>query len=718
MQAKLKHPAVLRLIHSIEEVASRRRLVFVTEPIVSSLAEVLLHDEPTLLSKSNTALGEAITELEVKHGLLQVAEGLQFLHCQAGIAHRGVCPTSVLLTEAGEWKLAGFAFAESMNAAILTPFDYRHVHPSLIGMALQPSLEYQAPEMIAELPQARQRGSHLAPAADIFCFAVLSCELITRRRLFPVGFSVGEYQSRLETLEQLGQAGLAGLPSTIATTLARMLSIVPEARPALQEFTRSPYFTRDVDLTALKFLESVVEKSVQERISFLQRQLPSSMVRFDDRILLRRVLPSLLQDVRAKETQLAALPLLLQIIQRQPSDDFERISLPALRSLLDTATGPALVLLAQNASAFFQAASSSTASRLVSNLLARALAPNEVLCHEAALQQLAHLAEELDGYSLSKQLVPAVSAVCLTTTVAVVRVAAFKTLAAVANRLDHAQGLAMLATARDCIAADKSAPTVMAILGLGESLARKWGPVYAAEHVLPLIMPCLAISSLSPRQFSTIVKSVRDIINLIEKAKLGAEAAAASTTESKRSSDMDVIAPIFSSDVPMQATAPISKGLFDSGNYIQPKESDDFGPWAAGAPSTSTFQLPPFSKPSQQTSATANSAPTLRKVGPSLVAPTSKTRERLDASDRAHTMWQGKASSRSTKKQFPVATTSASIALKPGGHLAVLDTDSMHAINGTGNSLVDPFDSLAFQHSSASMPQRRTNTGTQNISLI
>jgi len=40
-------------------------------------------------------------ELELKHGLLQVADGLHFLHSEAGLVHRGIAPTSILITQSG-----------------------------------------------------------------------------------------------------------------------------------------------------------------------------------------------------------------------------------------------------------------------------------------------------------------------------------------------------------------------------------------------------------------------------------------------------------------------------------------------------------------------------------------------------------------------------------------------------------------------------------------
>lgn len=40
-------------------------------------------------------------ELEMKHGLLQVADTLHFLHSEAGLVHKGLCPSTILITQSG-----------------------------------------------------------------------------------------------------------------------------------------------------------------------------------------------------------------------------------------------------------------------------------------------------------------------------------------------------------------------------------------------------------------------------------------------------------------------------------------------------------------------------------------------------------------------------------------------------------------------------------------
>jgi serine/threonine protein kinase len=41
---------------------------------------------------------------------LQITEALSFLHYSGQVIHKNVCPSSILVTKKGTWKLAGFEF--------------------------------------------------------------------------------------------------------------------------------------------------------------------------------------------------------------------------------------------------------------------------------------------------------------------------------------------------------------------------------------------------------------------------------------------------------------------------------------------------------------------------------------------------------------------------------------------------------------------------------
>ena len=134
---RLRHPQILTVHHPLEE--SRDCLAFATEPVFCSLANALGgHDNlPSPLPEQlrgfkmfevelkygllqvkycrSTALQKYVVVLE--YGLLQVAEGLGFLHGQARMLHRNICPESIVINEAGAWKLSGLEYCLAASGA-------------------------------------------------------------------------------------------------------------------------------------------------------------------------------------------------------------------------------------------------------------------------------------------------------------------------------------------------------------------------------------------------------------------------------------------------------------------------------------------------------------------------------------------------------------------------------------------------------------------------
>ena len=79
---------------------------------------------------------EASDLIGTSRDIVQVADGLQFLHHEANLVHRGLSPGVVLLTAAGAWKLAGLGLAVqgqfgASEGAQIRPFDFSNSSPPL-----------------------------------------------------------------------------------------------------------------------------------------------------------------------------------------------------------------------------------------------------------------------------------------------------------------------------------------------------------------------------------------------------------------------------------------------------------------------------------------------------------------------------------------------------------------------------------------------------------
>lgn len=142
---KLRHPQILTVQHPLEE--SRESLAFATEPVFASLANILGNTENMPHPVPDIIGNYKLFEVEIKYGLLQVGEGLAFLHNDVKLLHKNVCPESIVINIQGAWKIFGFDFCilnqNPHDSQAFWPFtEYTQaLHP-----LTQPILDYMAPE--------------------------------------------------------------------------------------------------------------------------------------------------------------------------------------------------------------------------------------------------------------------------------------------------------------------------------------------------------------------------------------------------------------------------------------------------------------------------------------------------------------------------------------------------------------------------------------------
>ncbi|KAL6784464.1 hypothetical protein ACKKBF_B01895 [Auxenochlorella protothecoides x Auxenochlorella symbiontica] len=530
--ARLKHPLVLRLLSPLEE--TRTQMVFVTEAVVSSLADYLAacNGPPPPLSVSHPGTHASpsavrMSELELKHGVLQMADAIHFLHSGASMAHRGICPHAVFIARAGGWKLAWFAFATPLDfrdGEASGGFDFSDRHPSMLAAALKPSLAYCAPELVAS--GSASAGGMLS-ACDAFSMAALTYELFAHRQLLPVGSDLVTYESHIRSLTQ---RDLDGVPMELWGPLRGMLAPIPSARTPVEAFTASAYFQGDTRLRALRFLGTLMQREPAQKAAFF-KDLETMLGSLDGRVLRTLVLPPVLGELHNAALAPTLVPLVMRLMASQSPEEAAEVTLPALRPLARGATGATLGALVAAAPALQAALPRAAAAGLVPGLLARGMAPETPpATAETAARGAAALAPlALDFAGLKALVVPAARALCLSTTSAPVRVAAFEVLAGAAPRLDVGEAEATLAVAAQVTAVDRSAPSVAAAAALGAALARQHGPDLAARCVLPMLCPLLVAPSLSAAQRAALMRAVRELLAVVEGAtdKNGSVASAA-----------------------------------------------------------------------------------------------------------------------------------------------------------------------------------------------
>ncbi|KAL5073385.1 hypothetical protein RYX36_012369 [Vicia faba] len=508
---RLRHPGVVHVVQGLDE--SKNAMAMVTEPLFASVANTLGNLD-NVANVPKDLRGMEMGLLEVKHGLLQMAESLDFLHNQAHLIHRAISPENVFITMSGAWKLGGFGFAipASQNAGELSnqqAFHYAEYDVEDSILPLQPSINYTAPEMV------RSTASSAGCYSDIFSFGCLAYHLIARKPLFDCHNNVKMY---MNTLTYLSSDAFSSIPSELVPDLQRMLSSNESYRPSAMDFTGSQFFRNDTRLRALRFLDHMLERDNMQKSEFL-KALSDMWKDFDSRVLRYKVLPPLCAELRNVVIQPMILPMVLTIAESQDKNDFEQSTLPALDPVLSTASGDTMLLLLKHAELIIN---KTTQEHLISHVLpmiVRAYDDNDARLQEEVLKKTVSLAKQLDAQLVKQVILPRVHGLALKTTVAAVRVNALLCLGEMVNRLDKHAVLEILQTIQRCTAVDHSPPTLMCTLGVANSIFKQFGVEYVAEHVLPLLMPLLTAQQLNVQQFAKYMLFVKNILQKIEEKR-------------------------------------------------------------------------------------------------------------------------------------------------------------------------------------------------------
>ncbi|KAG4201381.1 hypothetical protein ERO13_A05G275400v2 [Gossypium hirsutum] len=505
---RLRHPGVVHVVQALDE--NKNAMAMVTEPLFASVANTLGNVE-NVAQVPKDLKGMEMGLLEVKHGLLQIAETLDFLHNNARLIHCAISPENVLITSHGAWKLGGFGFAISKDQASsdltnVQAFHYSEYDTEDSVIPLQPSLNYTAPELV------RSKASSAGCSSDIFSFGCLAYHLIARKPLFDCHNNVKMY---MNTLTYLSNEAFSLVPPELIHDLQRMLSANESIRPSALDFTGSPFFRDDTRLRALRFLDHMLERDNMQKSEFL-KALSDMWKDFDSRVLRYKVLPPLCAELRNLVMQPIILPMVLTIAESQDKNDFELVTLPALLPVLSSAAGETLLLLVKRAELIIDKTSSEHLVSHVLPMLLRAYDDNDPRIQEEVLRKSVILGRQLDTQLVKQVILPRVHGLALKTTIAAVRVSALLCLGDFVNTLDRQAVLDVLQTIQRCTAVDHSAPTLMCTLGVSNSILKQYGVEFAAEHILPLLTPLLTAQQLNVQQFAKCMLFVKDILRRIE----------------------------------------------------------------------------------------------------------------------------------------------------------------------------------------------------------
>uniref|UniRef100_A0A224X7C4 Protein kinase domain-containing protein n=1 Tax=Panstrongylus lignarius TaxID=156445 RepID=A0A224X7C4_9HEMI len=502
---KLRHPQILVVQHPLEE--SRDCLAFATEPVFSSLANIL--GKTDNLPQNNDILnGYKLFDVEIKYGLMQIGEGLTFLHKDAKIVHHNLCPSSIIINDQGAWKIFGFDFAVQNSSTDSMPIwacqeeDCGSSYPHALA---HPHQDYLAPECFSN------DNKTLGPPSDIYSLGALIYALYNEGRS---PFNGDRRLARLKNSE----LNLSKVADGLRQLVKMMLHPSPELRPDEHEFLKTSFF-EDVGVKALNYLDSLFQWDNKQKSHFY-KGLPQILGQLPQRVCLYRVVPCLSKEFVNPMMVPFVLPSVFVIAENCNKQEFISHILPHLKAVI-TIQEPIQVLLIfmQRMELMLKMTPSEDVKSDVLPLLYRALESDSQDIQELCLSVLPTFAELIEYPAMKNALLPRIKRLCISTSFVSVRV---NCLVCIGKLLDYLDKWLVMDEVLPFLPQipSKEPAVLMGILGIYKLVLNhkkmSMSKEIMAQKVIPFLMPLCVENFLTLNQFNALISVVKEMISKVE----------------------------------------------------------------------------------------------------------------------------------------------------------------------------------------------------------
>ncbi|XP_067000807.2 SCY1-like protein 2 [Anabrus simplex] len=507
---RLRHPQVLTVQHPLEE--SRESLAFATEPVFASLANILGATENMPSPPPNHLKNYRLFEVEIKYGLVQIGEGLAFLHSDVKLLHRNIGPESIVVNQQGAWKIFGFDFCVlNQNAQDIQP--YWPFSEYVIGLQplAQPNLDYMAPECALTLTHS--------PASDMFSLGMLILAVYNAGQ--PLNNNGGDWNSYKRNcieLKQLSMNRLECIADGLREFVKMLLNITPELRPDAHQFTKIPFF-EDVGVKTLNYLDSLFQWDNLQKSQFY-KGLPQIIQNLPHRVCIYRILPCLVKEFVNPSMVPFVLPNVLLIAENCSKEEFYQHILPHLKPVMKM-QDPIQILLIfmQKMELLLKLTPPEEIKTDVLPMLYRALEADAQQIQELCLSVLPTFAGLVDYPSMKNALLPRIKRLCIATSYISVRV---NCLVCVGKLLEHLDKWLVLDEVLPFLpqVPSREPAVLMGILGIYKLALthKKLGITkeLMATKILPFLMPLSIENGLTLNQFNALMAVIKEMVNRVE----------------------------------------------------------------------------------------------------------------------------------------------------------------------------------------------------------
>ncbi|CAE6423488.1 hypothetical protein ACGC1H_002678 [Rhizoctonia solani] len=506
--SRLRHPSVLEVVEPLED--GRSELVFATEPLLSTLAISI----PGSGSSSRQKPQVELDEVEIQKGILQLAKGLSFLHTSARLVHSNLNPSSVLINSSGDWKLSGLGLTIPLISPTGDPTRWEFpTYDNRVPAYIQRNFDYMAPEYAID--------ERIETGSDMYS---LGCLVYAVHMKGKTPFSThGSMNTLRENARKLENGTLAALPSLggldadLRSLLMVLITRSASARPTASSIPTHAFFNA-LPISTLNFLDraTFAAKPREEKVAFM-KGLAGVLASFSDTLKRRKILPSLLEEMKDPLLLPSILPNVFTIAEKLTPAEFAATVLPALKPLFVVRDPPQNVLAMLDNLPMIQGKTTPAVFRAdVLPLVYNALDSEHPHVQERALKAVPDLCETIDYAEVQGVLFPRVALVFTKTRILSVKVSTLVCLLAMVKTLDQASLTQKLVPLLSKIRT-KEPSVMLATLDVHEQMGMK----VDREAVATLVLPQLWAMSVGPllniTQFQRFMHVIKSLSERIEK---------------------------------------------------------------------------------------------------------------------------------------------------------------------------------------------------------
>lgn len=516
---------------------SKSTIVFATEPIICSLADIFSNFHGKSNLNSDSFESGVLSEIEISRGILNLAEGIQYFHTIQKKLHLNISPDSIIITVEGKWKFCSFGLSlthsgEMGIGRLPSPYflkaSFNDDGNDNRKIKLEPDLSYSCPEMtVGGLNPPNVR--YLTTAADVFSLGILAYELYQ----FNLKSKDSRFHSRCivsnnlmnhkEAIDKLIYLDFSCVSFSLKNLLLNMIQAETSKRLSIADIINNSYFSSG-SLAILKNIDTLHMRDIASQSTFLVG-LSNQLEGFPVRILQNSVLPTICKICNSNAALwMYVLPIHQFISKKIKISDYINIALPYIAKGLSIITPTEVMqIFMKNINWLMETFNNEFFKDHILTLVCNGLdIQNEAMQTQTLviLCKNEELRKAIDQKCLTDLILPKVCKEACKNNVPNIKILALYFLSLVNSRIDKTYlGKFILPSLQYIIDNEKNPLVSMSVIGNYEVMSLSVGAEYIATQILPTIQPLLIDRSLNKQQFQLVVCLVRTLISIVLKKR-------------------------------------------------------------------------------------------------------------------------------------------------------------------------------------------------------